>query len=107
MTRLTINRALDALKGHDKPYKLLFQHGTLEVEIYQPKRVDPQQPHERDELYVIAAGSGWFLSGELRQPFEPGEVLFVPAGVEHRFVDFSDDFAAWVFFYGPVGGEVV
>ena len=33
-------------------------------------------------------------------------VLFVPAGVEHRFDDFSDDFAAWVVFFGPKGGEV-
>ena len=28
------------------------------------------------------------------------------AGVEHRFENFSDDFAVWVFFYGPEGGEV-
>ena len=36
---------------------------------------------------------------------ETGEALFVPAGVEHRFEDFTDDFAAWVVFYGPEGGE--
>jgi hypothetical protein len=29
----------------------------------------------------------------------------VPAGVPHRFVDFSDDFETWVVFYGPKGGE--
>jgi len=23
----------------------------------------------------------------------------------HRFEQFSDDFEAWVFFYGPEGGE--
>ena len=34
-----------------------------------------------------------------------GEALFVPAGVEHRFEDFTPDFATWVFFYGPEGGE--
>jgi hypothetical protein len=32
-------------------------------------------------------------------------VLFVPAGMDHRFVNFSGDFAAWVIFYGPAGGE--
>jgi len=25
--------------------------------------------------------------------------------MEHRFVDFTDDFTAWVVFYGPSGGE--
>jgi hypothetical protein len=29
----------------------------------------------------------------------------VPAGHVHRFESFSDDFAVWVFFYGPSGGE--
>jgi hypothetical protein len=32
--------------------------------------------------------------------------LFVAAGQTHRFEDFSDDFAVWVFFYGPDGGEL-
>ena len=37
--------------------------------------------------------------------FGPGDALYVDAGVEHRFVEFSDDFAVWVVFYGPAGGE--
>ena len=32
-------------------------------------------------------------------------MLFVEAGVDHRFVDFSDDFETWVIFWGPDGGE--
>lgn len=35
----------------------------------------------------------------------PGDLLFVPAGVVHRFEEFTDDFATWVMFYGPEGGE--
>ena len=31
--------------------------------------------------------------------------IFVEAGADHRFVDFSSDFAAWVVFWGPQGGE--
>ncbi len=42
---------------------------------------------------------------EVRQPFGPGDILHVPAGVEHRFEEFTDDFATWVVFYGPEGGE--
>ena len=40
-----------------------------------------------------------------RISFAPGTVIFVPAAIEHRFVDFSDDFATWVVFWGPEGGE--
>ncbi|MEO8164540.1 MAG: cupin domain-containing protein, partial [Betaproteobacteria bacterium] len=33
------------------------------------------------------------------------DMLFVPAGVPHRFEMFTDDFCVWVMFYGPEGGE--
>ncbi len=105
MTRLTVNSALQALNGHDMPFKALFEHGSLVIEIYQPDKVDHQQPHARDEVYVVISGSGYFVNGESRQPFEAGEVLFVPAGESHRFEEFTDDFATWVIFYGPEGGE--
>ena len=90
--------------GGDR-FATLLEHGTLRVELYAPRGTDPQQPHTRDELYVVAAGSGWFVNGADRHPFGPGDVLFVPAGVAHRFEDFSDDLAVWVVFYGPEGGE--
>lgn len=105
MDRLTIGRAMSELKSTTEPFKALFEHGTLAVEFYKPDKVDLQQPHTRDELYVIAAGSGQFINGDVQHPVEAGEVLFVAAGVEHRFVDFTDDFSTWVFFYGPEGGE--
>ena len=86
-------------------YRLLFEHGSLEVEVYSPQGTDPQQPHNRDEVYVIISGNGWFVNGGARSRFQPGDLLFVPAGVVHRFEDFSADFATWVLFYGPEGGE--
>jgi hypothetical protein len=31
-------------------------------------------------------------------------VLFVQARVPHRFEAFTNDFATWVIFFGPIGG---
>lgn len=84
---------------------LLLQHGSMELRWYAPKGEDPQTPHDQDEIYFVASGTGTFLRTGERFPFGPGDVLFVGAGVEHRFVEFSDDFAVWVVFYGPAGGE--
>ena len=103
--RLTPAAALAALPTSDKPFIELFRHGSLAVEFYKPVAVDRQTPHTRDEVYVVVSGSGTFYCGGVRRPFEPGEVLFAAAGVEHRFEDFTPDFATWVFFYGPEGGE--
>ncbi len=103
--RLTLADARAAVLRGNGRFAELFSHGSLAVEFYQPPGIDTQQPHARDEVYVVASGRGDFLAGETRQPFEPGEVLFVPAGQRHRFENFSADFGAWVFFYGPEGGE--
>ena len=83
----------------------LLRHASLELRFYAPKGSDPQTPHERDELYVIASGRGTFVRGAERVAVGPNDVLFVPARMVHRFEDFSDDLAAWVIFYGPEGGE--
>jgi mannose-6-phosphate isomerase-like protein (cupin superfamily) len=88
-----------------KRFVELFRHGSLVTELYAPRGKDTQTPHTRDEVYVVLKGSGEFVGGDKRERFEPGDFLFVPAGVEHRFENFTDDFAVWVMFYGPEGGE--
>jgi mannose-6-phosphate isomerase-like protein (cupin superfamily) len=104
--RLTVAQALTRIPGPARErYVEMFRHGTLSVELYAPRVHDPQHPHTRDEVYVVVHGSGRFRNGESRHAFGPGDLLFVPAGVEHRFEDFTDDLAVWVIFYGPEGGE--
>ena len=100
---------------------LVMAHGTMELRWFSPKGHDSQTPHDRDELYVVVSGTGIFmraqeshplgddlslpLMGEDRVAFGPGDAIFVPTGTEHRFESFSDDFACWIVFYGPEGGE--
>lgn len=104
--RMTVAAAREAIaRSGDGRYGILRRRGTLELGYYAPRGSDPQQPHEQDELYIVQSGTGTFFCDGERRPFEPGEALFVAAGAEHRFEDFSDDFAAWVVFYGPRGGE--
>ena len=105
--RATVDDALAAIReSSEADYGVLLQRGTLEIGFYKPQEVDPQQPHEQDEVYVVQAGHGSFVVDGETTAFTAGDALFVPAGVSHRFVDFSDDFAAWVIFYGPRGGEM-
>lgn len=104
--RVTLEEAMARLPGPDgKRFATVLEHGTLSVEIYAPRGTDPQQPHTRDEAYIVVQGSGEFINGESREAFTPGDFLFVPAGVEHRFINFTDDLIVWVIFYGPEGGE--
>ena len=98
--------ALAKLPGpQGERFAAVFKHGSLLVEIYAPRGRDPQSPHTRDEAYIVAQGSGEFVRDGQRQRFGPGAFLFAPAGVAHRFENFTDDFVTWVIFYGPEGGE--
>jgi mannose-6-phosphate isomerase-like protein (cupin superfamily) len=104
--RITLAEAAAMVPAPDgRRSAAVFEHGTLQVKLYAPRGTDAQQPHTRDEAYVVARGSGWFVNGAHRHPFAPHDVLFVKAGVVHRFESFTADFLVWVFFYGPEGGE--
>lgn len=84
----------------------LMQRGTLEVKLSLPVIPNSQTPHAQDEVYVIVRGRGVLFHDGARDPFESGDLLFVAAGTEHHFEDFTEDLAVWVVFYGPHGGEV-
>ena len=104
--RASVAEALSLLPGAGgQRFAKVLEHESLLVEIYAPRGTDPQQPLTRDELYVVVTGGGRFVNGGERHAFAPGDVLFVPAFVEHRFEEFTDDLVVWVVFYGPEGGE--
>lgn len=103
--KIPLKNSLEKLNRSGEKFIELFKHGSLLVEIYKPAKVDKQTPHTRDEIYVIASGSGEFILADKRTNFATGDMLFVPAGEDHRFENFTDDFVTWVFFYGPEGGE--
>lgn len=103
---LTVVDAIRQLPTPDgKRFLNMFKHGTLTVEFYAPRVSDAQTPHTRDEIYVVVSGTGKFRCGAEEVTFATGDVLFAAAAQEHRFLDFSDNFSTWVFFFGPEGGE--
>lgn len=99
--QISAEQALEVLAKHPdgKPFITLLERGNMYVEVYAPQKVDLQTPHDQDEIYVVISGTGTFFNDGERRPFEPGDLLFVPAGVEHRFEGFSEDFSTWVIFY--------
>ena len=88
-------------------FHVALERGELQIELYMPRCVDDQKPHDRDECYVIVEGQGKFEMGGEVVPFDAGDFFFVPAGVEHRFLDFGESMTTWVIFYGPDGGEQI
>jgi mannose-6-phosphate isomerase-like protein (cupin superfamily) len=84
-----------------EPFRTLFQGGGAEILIFAPRGTDHQTPHDRDEVYVVVAGSATLEADGDRRAMTAGDIAWVPRSMVHRFVDISADFATWVIFVGP------
>ena len=61
---------------------------------------DPQSPHTEDELYVVMSGRAMVMVDGEERAIRAGSVIFVAAGVEHRFHDIDERLVLLVMF-GP------
>ena len=75
--------------------------GEMEIRFAARPTDGPQVPHQRDEFYVVAAGTGRYRVEDRVSEVGPGDLLFAAAHVPHGFEGISDDFCVWVMFYGP------
>ena len=101
----TLPRASTAQWPAGVPFVTALSHGTMSVEAFAINELDRQSPHEQDELYFVQRGSGTLTIEGVAHACKAGDALFVGAGQVHRFSDCSKDFATWVVFWGPKGGE--
>ena len=63
--------------------------------------VDGQTPHKEDEVYYAVRGRGRFQVEGQDQAVEPGSLLFVRAGADHRFHDIQEELVLVVFWAPP------
>ena len=80
--KITLGQALDRLPGPQAERSVsLFEHGSLVVKLYAPRGDDPQIPPSRDEVYVVAQGSGDFVCAGARQTFAPTTSCSRPSNI--------------------------
>lgn len=72
-------------------YEIVHQSEGLELGVYVLVAPEPdrQQPHDRDEVYVVLSGRGALQIADDSVSLEEGDAAFVPAGVEHRFTGYE------------------
>jgi mannose-6-phosphate isomerase-like protein (cupin superfamily) len=98
---LALQDAIEQLQQQGgAPFSIMLQHGHMRVEYYAPRGEDLQTPHLQDELYIICSGSADLERNGETLNCKVHDVLFVPAGMPHRFINISHDFSTWVIFYG-------
>src|SRR4051812_15794166 len=100
-----LRQLISRLEESGKRYLEFLRVPAISVGIYRlrPGERDEQKPHTEDEVYYVISGrSKFWCAGEVKD-VGPGAVLFVERGVEHRFLDITEDLVLLVFF-GPAEG---
>ncbi|MDH3708257.1 MAG: cupin domain-containing protein [Cyclobacteriaceae bacterium] len=85
-----------------KRYLPFLDEGSISAGIYELRTHDEdrQQPHLMDEIYFILNGKSRFNVESQTTTLEAGDVLFVRAGLDHKFLDISEDLRTLVWFSG-------
>ena len=79
----------------------VFRDGGVEIKFAAHPTPGPQEPHTRDEFYIVASGSARYRWDGGETTISPGDLMFAAAHTPHGYDRFSDDFSVWVVFYGP------
>jgi mannose-6-phosphate isomerase-like protein (cupin superfamily) len=74
---------------------------SLGLSVWPAGLPDEQQPHAEDEVYYVIEGRGRLQVADEDQAVGPGTVIFVAAGVEHRFHDIEETLGVLVFWAPP------
>ncbi|MFN8621828.1 MAG: cupin domain-containing protein [Chloroflexota bacterium] len=100
---LAVLAAAQAASG--APYLEFLRQPSMSIGLYvlPAGATDGQSPHTEDEAYVVLAGRSRFTAGDETRAVAPGDTIFVPAGVPHRFHDITDELRLIVLFAPPEG----
>jgi mannose-6-phosphate isomerase-like protein (cupin superfamily) len=74
---------------------------SVGLAVWPAGAADRQQPHREDEVYYVIGGRGAITVGGENRAVKAGSLVFVAAGVEHRFHDIEEDLRVLVFWAPP------
>jgi mannose-6-phosphate isomerase-like protein (cupin superfamily) len=97
---------LDAQRAaHDGAYLRFLTEKHMSVGLYalEPGETDTQKPHRQDEVYLVVSGRAAITVGEETTPVGRGSVVYVPAGMPHRFHHITEALRVMVVFSPPEG----
>ncbi|MEU6974818.1 MULTISPECIES: cupin domain-containing protein [unclassified Streptomyces] len=89
--------------ANEGAYLQFLRERNMSVGLYalDAGQLDPQQPHGQDEVYFVVSGRAAITVGEETTPVARGSVVYVPAGVPHRFHHITEDLRVMVVFSPP------
>ena len=102
MDAFELEELLEQRAGAGDPYLEFQRSPDLSAGVYvlPAWSVDRQGPHGEDEIYWVVSGRATIRVGSEDRAVRAGSIVFVGAGVEHRFHSIREDLVILVAF-GP------
>ena len=99
----SLRQLRDGQRSRGCSYEEVLRVAALSAGVYTlpAGSEDRQSPHREDEVYAVLAGRGSVDIAGDREAVAPGSLVYVPAGVPHRFVDITEDLEVLVVFAPP------
>ncbi|MER5638484.1 cupin domain-containing protein [Kitasatospora sp. NPDC002227] len=95
---------LDAERAaNDGAYLRFLKERHMSAGLYAlaPGETDVQTPHAQDEIYQVISGRAELTVGDETATIGRGCVVYVPAGVPHRFHHVTEELRVLVVFSPP------
>jgi mannose-6-phosphate isomerase-like protein (cupin superfamily) len=95
---------IDAARlARSQQYHEFLRRDSMSAGLYvlRAREQDAQTPHDQDELYYVVSGRGTIRVSEDDREIGPGSIVFVEAGVEHRFHTITSNLTVLVVFAPP------
>ena len=91
--------------ANDGAYLQFLRERNMSVGLYalNAGQADPQAPHGQDEVYLVMSGRASITVGMETTQVARGSVVYVPAGVAHKFHHITEDLRVMVVFSPPEG----
>ncbi|GAA3806323.1 cupin domain-containing protein [Streptomyces phyllanthi] len=89
--------------ANDGAYLQFLRERHMSVGLYalNAGELDPQNPHKQDEVYFVVSGRASLTVGTETTQVARGSVVYVPAGVAHKFHHITEDLRVVVVFSPP------
>ncbi|MEU1532243.1 cupin domain-containing protein [Streptomyces fagopyri] len=89
--------------ANDGAYLQFLRERNMSVGLYalDAGERDSQQPHQQDEVYFVASGRAAITVGLETTQVARGSIVYVPAGVAHKFHHITEDLRVLVMFSPP------
>jgi mannose-6-phosphate isomerase-like protein (cupin superfamily) len=106
MRAFTLSQLVEERRQSNRLYLEFLRVPSLSIGLYELPAggIDPQQPHTEDEVYYVASGQGTIRVDDEDRAVQAGSIVYVAAGVEHRFHSITQDLTILVFF-APAEGS--